>query len=223
MNRSYRHKSSNRWRMGGFDLDGTLIYGSSVLLHTGKRLGRAVEAKKLVAGYENYKLNNEEVSAAAARMFTGMSRSALIGLMDDIPLLADIGSVVSSLKRLGIRVFIATISFDFAAEWFVRRYDFDSFYGIELEFDESGRATGEITRHATEDGKAKFVAGEAADSGISLDDVFYVGDSRSDIPTFRIVGCPIAVNASARARECAFASVNTTSLHDVIRLVPSLL
>jgi phosphoserine phosphatase len=217
------NNSSTHWKMGGFDLDGTLIHGSSVLVHVGNRLGRASEASSLVAEYENYRMNNEEVSDAAAQMFVGMSRSDLLHLMDDIPRLADIDSVVLELKKLNIRVFVATVSFDFAAEWFVQTYNFDTFYGIKLEFDKNGRATGRVARHATEDGKAKFVAHAAAEGGIALDDVFYVGDSRSDIPTFRLVGCAIALNASKEAKACAYASVDGKSLHEAVRLVPNLL
>jgi phosphoserine phosphatase len=211
------------WKMGGFDLDGTLIYGSSILIHAGRRLGHATRASSLVAQYEAYKMSNEEVSNAAAKMFTGLSRQDLFALMEDIPRLDDIKEVMLELKSSNIRTFAATVSFDFAAEWFARIYGFDSFYGIELEFDGVGRATGKVARHATEDGKAAFVAREAREANTSLREVFYVGDSRSDIPTFRQVGCAIALNASKEARACAYASIDAKSLRSALSLVPNLL
>jgi HAD superfamily phosphoserine phosphatase-like hydrolase len=216
-------KSDRRWRMGGFDLDGTLITGSTVLLHIGRHLNRSSDVERLVEGYENFRLSNYEVTEEAAKMFAGLTQVDLLNLMEDIPRLEDIGEVVSFLKRRGIRAVVATVSFAFAAEWFARRYLFDDYSGILLEFDEKQRATGRVSRHVSEEDKAAFVLRESARFGFAPTEVFYVGDSRSDIPTFKVVGCAIALNASREAKGAASASIETQSLREALTLVPGLL
>lgn len=113
-------------------------------------------------------------------------------------------------------------SFDFASEWFARRYGFDYYNGIQLAYSDAGTLTGEVLRHVDEEDKARFVRSRASAAGVDLDDVFYVGDSRSDLPTFDIVGFSVAVNGSRLAVAAATAAVETKSLRDVLELVPGL-
>ena len=217
------HGSGTTWKVAGFDLDGTLIMGSTVLLHVGGHLGRRAEVESLVKGYESYKLSNYEVTVAAAEIFAGLERRSLLQFMDDVPRIGEIRHVVNALKSRGLRTLVATVSFDFAAEWFMLRYGFDSHCGISLEFDKDDRTTGRVLRHTSEDDKADFVAQECRRWGYSIAQAFYVGDSRSDLSVFRSVGFAIALNASPDARANAHVSVDTSSLWDVLPSVPGLL
>lgn len=219
MNMALQHR---HWRLGGFDLDGTLITDSTVLLHVGRHLGRSQRVTELVQAYESYKLSNFDVTIEAAEFFRGLTRDDLLEMMDDIPRLGDIGEAVSFLRSRNVRIVVATVSFAFAAEWFALKYGFDNYYGIVLEFDATGRATGRVVRHATEDGKAEFLASECAGQGIPLSEFFYVGDSRSDIPSFKTAGFAIALNATREAKAAADASIDSRSLRETLTLVPGL-
>jgi phosphoserine phosphatase len=211
------------WRMGSFDLDGTLITGTTILRHVGRQLNRLDEVTQLIDGYENYSLSNYDVSTAAARMFTGLTHTQLFGLMAGIPRLADIQEAVRTLKSLGVRVVVATVSFDFAAAWFTQTYQFDNNSGITLEFDKNGRATGRVRRHVSEEDKATFLIREAQKHDFSTHQVFHVGDSRSDIRAFRAVGFSVALNATPEAKAAASAQVDTQSLMRALSLIPGLL
>lgn len=211
-----------RWRLAGFDLDGTLVYGDTVLLHVGRQLGEEELVRELVSGYEAFRLTNLEVSSRAARIFAGLTKPDLFAIMEGIPTLDDIEPSVRFLHTLGVRCFISTVTFDFAAEWFARRYGFDCYNGIQLAYSDAGTLTGEVLRHVDEDDKAQFVQSRASAAGVDLGDVFYVGDSRSDLPTFDIVGFSVAVNGSRLAVAAATAAVETKSLRDVLELVPGL-
>lgn len=211
------------WRMGSFDLDGTLVTGTTILRHVGQKLNRLDEVAQLVDGYESYALSNHEVSTAAARMFTGLTHTQLCGLMADIPRLADIQEAVRTLKSLGVRAVVATVSFDFAAAWFTQTYQFDNNAGITLEFDTNGRATGRVRHHVSEEDKATFLIHEAQKHNFNPHQVFHVGDSRSDIQAFRTVGFSVALNATPEARAAASVQVNTQSLTQALSLIPGLL
>lgn len=208
--------------MGGFDLDGTLVLGSSVLAHVGRKLGQADLVAHLVAGYESYALTNSEVSDRAAELFTGMSRRDLQGLVKDLPMIRHISDVVDTLHSRGIRCVIATITFDFASEWCADEFGFDGYSGIRLEFDDDGLATGRVAQHFDEYDKAKYIEEAAREFGITTEEVFYVGDSRSDVPTFRRSGFSVALNATPAAAAAAGARVSSSSLRDVISIIPGL-
>lgn len=211
-----------RWRLAGFDLDGTLVYGDTVLLHVGRQLGEERLVHELVSGYEAFELTNFEVSNRAARIFAGLTKGELFKIMEGISTLDDISSSIGFLRTMGVRCLIATVTFDFASEWFARRYGFDYYNGIQLAYSDAGTLTGEVLRHVDEEDKARFVRSRATAAGVDLGDVFYVGDSRSDLPTFDTVGFSVAVNGSQLAAAAAKASVKTRSLRAVLDLVPGL-
>lgn len=208
------------WALAGFDLDGTLVHGDTVLQHVGRALGHGDLVRQLVCRYESFALDNTAVSNESAKLFAGLRRSDLYEIMDDISTIAGIREALARLRGAGVRCVVATVTFDFASTWFVNRYGFDAYNGIELEVDSDGRFTGLVKRHVNEWDKAKFIEGEADALGVPLSRVFYVGDSRSDLPTFKIVGYSVALNASPQARAAASASIETRSLLDVIDLVP---
>ncbi|MDD7917990.1 HAD family hydrolase [Actinomycetospora callitridis] len=210
------------WALAGFDLDGTLVTGSTVLRHLGAKLRRAEYVDEIVKSYEEYRATNEEVSASGAELFAGRSRAELKALVSDIPVVADIPRAVQSLKSQGIRCVIATVTFRFAAEAIAEAYGFDGVSGVELEWNEEDRATGAVLRHFSEKDKASYIYEECRLSGTHPDRAFFVGDSRSDLETFDLVGFSVALNASSEARARARAAIDTRSLLDVLRLVPGL-
>lgn len=205
-----------RYRVAAFDLDGTLIRGTTTLLHVGRKLGRRAETEALVQGYETYRLSNVEVTTRAAELFTGRTEHELASMLDDCPRLGGITEAITTLRRAGIHSAIATITFRFSAGHFARTHGFDAFSGIELTTDSGGVLTGEVTRHVTEHDKLDFVTRQADRLGIGLDQVAFFGDSRSDLPCFAAVGMPVAVNGSAEAQAAARVAVNTDALQEAV-------
>ncbi len=219
---AHRSSKNPNWGLGGFDLDGTLVHGSTVLLHVGQRLGQFDLVEELVCGYESFKMTNEEVSNEAAKMFQGLTRRQLMQLLNGIPRLRDIERAIGLMRRADIRSAIATITFEFASQWFAKRYGFDAYSGIELEFGSEGTATGRVRKHVSEYDKVEFLASAADRYQVERSQVFYVGDSRSDLPAFDFAAFSVAINASEEARERATTCVNSDSLLDVVRVVPGL-
>lgn len=207
------------WRLGGFDLDGTLIHGTSTLLHLGHQLGCYREFSGLVRSYESFAMSNREVTERAALHFRGFSRPELKALMDGVPVLENLAIGVDALHQMAIDVVISTVTFDFAAEWCAEEFNFDDFTGVRLEFDSSNRATGRVLRHCDEMTKALDIRRAAHSRGVTLGDVFFCGDSRSDLETFKEVGLSIALNGSANAVSTADVAIETSDFLDLVGLV----
>ena len=217
-----RGDATRVWRVAGFDLDGTLVHDCTVLLHVGRHLAHSDAAEKLVKGYESYRLTNREVSTEAAALFAGLTKDDMLGMMEDIPRLREIDTAIAYLHQQNIHCAIATVTFDFASEWFARRFGFDSYSGIELVYDTAGRLTGEVARHVDERDKAEFVERQLHLVGARRDECFYVGDSRSDLYAFAAVGFSVALNATPEAAAAANVTLQSDKLTEVINLVPGL-
>jgi phosphoserine phosphatase len=209
------------WKLGGFDIDGTLT-SSSVLEHIATELGFGDEARALTRDYASSRLDNFQVTEKAARRFAGLCPSDMDRILESLPMVNGIQEVVDELHNLGIRAILCTITFRFAARWIAARYGFDAYSGCELEVDERGYYTGVVSRHFDEFDKLAFVKDQCRQLGIRPSETFYVGDSRSDIPTFQYVGYSIAFNASRAARQAATMCVDSQDLRDAVSAVPQL-
>jgi HAD superfamily phosphoserine phosphatase-like hydrolase len=211
----------NNWKLAGFDIDGTLT-SSSVLEHIGTELGFGDEARALTSDYAASRLDNFEVTEQAARRFAGLRPSDMDRILAPLPMVSGIAEVVNELRSLNVRAILCTITFRFAARWIAARYGFDAYSGCELELDGSGRYTGVVTRHFDEFDKLAFVKDQCHRFGIDPSEIFYVGDSRSDIPTFQYAGCSVAFNASEAARRAATFCVDSDDLRDAVSVIPRL-
>lgn len=80
----------------------------------------------------------------------------------------------------------------------------------------AGRLTGQVAQHFDEFDKRDFVRGWCEERATSLDEVVAVGDSRSDLPLFSVVGRSVALNGTPAARAAADESLDTDDLRDVL-------
>jgi phosphoserine phosphatase len=96
--------------------------------------------------------------------------------------------------------------------------------GAELELNQSsGAFTGRIARHFAPDDKVAFVAEHCRRTGIAMEQVVAIGDSRSDLPLFEAVGFSVALNATSDARAAATVAVDDPSFLAALRAVPGLI
>jgi phosphoserine phosphatase len=113
---------------------------------------------------------------------------------------------------------IATVTASWAAEWAARRFGFAAWSGTEMAV-EDGRLSGVVAKHFDAGDKAAWVAAVCERRGIALEQAVAVGDSRSDLPTFDLVGKSIALNADQAAREAADVTIDTDDLRDLLPLL----
>jgi phosphoserine phosphatase len=205
-------------RLVSFDMDGTLIRGTSAAAFMAARLDHVAEATELERLYELGQLTAPHFAETIAHRFLGLSIVEVERHFDEVPLIGGIAETVAALRRLGIPCVISTVSYGFYAGVLMRRFGFDAHCGSvmhELE----GVLQGRMHAYCTADDKKCFVENFAAARGIPMAEVAHVGDSISDLPLFAAVGRAVALNATSAARAAAHHAVDTENLMDVLALL----
>jgi phosphoserine phosphatase len=207
------------WRLACFDLDGTLVRGTSVSQHLADRMELGEEMAELERRYAAGEISNSLVAVEQARGWSHLRVAELTAMLSDIPCIDAIDATLAELRSRGIDSILATVTWSFAAEEFGRRHGFLEVSGTEIEL-AHGRPTGAVARHFDERDKLAFVSSYCDRHGIDLAECIAVGDSRSDVPLFGAVGFAVALNATSDARAAATVSIDTGWLPDVLDLVP---
>jgi phosphoserine phosphatase len=205
-------------RVVSFDLDGTLLAGTSVSLYLAEKLGRADGLEALERRFRAGEISNAVIADASAAWFRGMRRSEVWTLLEDAPWISGIGRTVAALRARGLHVIVATITWRFAAEMLKDRYQLDAVSGTEMA-EADGRLTGRVSRVFDEHDKLAFVEAFCAARGLQLAQCVAVGDARSDIPLFQRAGLAIALNATEAARAAAHVALQTRDLSDVLSVI----
>jgi phosphoserine phosphatase len=204
--------STERWRLACFDLDGTLVHGTSTCLHLSRSLGHEAILRELEDRYARGEISNAEVAEADARYYAGLSPARVEELLADIPL-------IDGLLR-GIPSIICTVTWKFAAEIVAKRHGFAAASGCEMSITDTGLLSGRVSKHFDEYAKLDFVQEYCAAHEIPMNSAFAVGDSRSDIPLFGAVRFSVALNATSLAKQAATCSLETAWLPNVLELLP---
>jgi phosphoserine phosphatase len=212
-----------KWMLACFDLDGTLVPGTSTCEHLAAQLGHLEHMTKLELQYASGQCSNDEVADELAPYYAGLPIETIKSHLDTLPVINGIAGVVATLANLGIDSLICTVAWRFVAQILAARYDFVGVSGVEMRVDKQGVLSGRVAKYFDEFDKRAFVRSYCADRQIPLANVFAVGDSRSDIPLFGAVGFSVALNATAAATAAASVAIQTNDLNDVLKLVPRLL
>jgi phosphoserine phosphatase len=215
-----RAPGSSRWRLACFDLDGTLVRGTTVSQHLADRFGQGEQMAELERRYATGEISNSVVAEEQARNYRGIPLPQVVEKLSDIVCIDGIDSTLATLHERGIESLLGTVTWTFAAEEFGRRHGFVAVSGTEIDLDAGGVPTGGVRRNFDEWDKLKFVASYCEANGIDLAECVAVGDSRSDVPLFEAVGFSIALNATSQAREAASVALDTEDLTDILDLIP---
>lgn len=204
-----------RRRLVAFDLDGTLLPGTSISLILADRLGHRAMMDALEARYARGEIGNDVVATESAASFAGVPLSDIALALSDAPFIPGIVATLDALRSEGIVPILATVTWRFAARVVADRFGFAEASGTELG-EADGCPTGIVTRHFNGADKAAFVRAAAAARTIALADCAAVGDSRSDLAMFAIVGRSIAFNGTPDAVAAASVSLRAGDLRDVL-------
>lgn len=201
-----------------FDLDGTLLRGTSVAKVLAAALGGAGTLDELERAFVAGETSSHGIADASAAGYDRRTVRELTGILDGGPWIAGISETVATLQDAGSAVLLATITWRFAAEDLQRRHGFDAVSGTEIEIVD-GVVGPRVTRYFDEHDKLAFVTDWCAGRGIPLEQVVAVGDSRSDLPLFARVGRSVALNATPEARAAATVVLDAEDLRDVLPLL----
>jgi phosphoserine phosphatase len=203
-----------RWPVVFFDLDGTLLRGTSVSVLTADWLGRGGALDELERRYRDGLISNAAVAETSASWFAGRTLAEVDAVLERAPWIAGIAETVSELRAAGAYVALATVTWRFAAELF----GFQACCGTEMAIVD-GCLRGAVSAHCDAQDKAVFIQEPCASRGLLPSSAALIGDSRSDIPGFRRAGFSVAVNADEGARQAAMVALDSGDLRDVLPLL----
>lgn len=190
-----------------FDVDGTLVPGTSSSVILAGFLGHRDELAKAEDAYASGAVDNWQVSELDAAGWAGVSEDQVPGWLDGLPLVSGIAATVAWCWQDGLVPVLATLAWSPVGSYLTDRFGFHTFSGPRLEIAD-GRFTGRVAQHIDEYAKRDFALAQVRELGLVPRSCGAVGDSRSDLPLFASVGLSVAFNASAAAREAATATVD---------------
>ncbi|MFJ6810098.1 HAD family hydrolase [Streptomyces anulatus] len=204
-----------------FDVDGTLVPGTSSSVFLAGFLGHRDELAKAEDAYASGALDNRQVSELDAVGWAGVPEDHVSGWLDGLPLVSGITETVTWCRQNGLVPMLATLSWSPVGSYLTDRFGFHGFSGPRLETTD-GRFTGRVACHFDEYDKRDFALAQARELGQAPRSCAAVGDSRSDLPLFASVGLSVAFNASAGARADATVTVDDDDLRSVLPILSRL-
>ncbi|MCG5457674.1 HAD family phosphatase [Micromonospora sp. PSH03] len=196
-----------------FDVDGTLTPTSSGQ-HLAELVGNAKEIAQIQAGYAAGTLRSDEACVLEARGWASRTPAEAQAFLESLPLVDGIAETVSWCRAHSLVPVLTTLAWDFVGAYLCSRFGFDRACGPRLHIVD-GRYSGEVAEQFDEQAKRDFAIRMASELGVELRHCAAIGDGRSDVPLFGVVGCAIAFNATPEARAAASETVNGPDLHAV--------
>jgi phosphoserine phosphatase len=201
-----------------FDLDGTLLRGTTVSLYLAERMGHGAELAELERRFLAGEITNSVVADASAPWFVDHETKSIQAWLAEASWIDGMAEALETLAAAGSRLLLGTITWRFAARMLQERHGFEDVSGTEMG-ERDGVLDGRVSGYFDLHDKARWVADWCAERGIDLSKVAAVGDSRSDVPLFGRVGFSIALNATDAARAAADVAVDTEDLREILPLL----
>ena len=203
-----------------FDLDGTLLRGTTVSLLLAQWLGQAEEIAELERAFRAHEISNRAIADRSAGWLAGQSTTVAWAILTDGVWIDGMQETFRTLRAAGVSLLLGTVTWRFVAEILRERYGFAAASGTEMQVT-NGVLSGRVTRYFDAHDKVRFVEEWCARNGYTMSQVAAVGDSRSDVPLFERAGMSIALNATPDARAVATHVLDTDNLCDVLALIRS--
>ncbi|WP_297183690.1 HAD family phosphatase [uncultured Enorma sp.] len=200
-----------------FDIDGTLTRGATSGAYLANLLGHGRAMEEAEAAYARGEIDNDEVCRIDAAGYAGHSTEELSGMLEDMPLVDGVARAVEAVHAAGGEAHIASLAWGVVAAYLCKRYGFDGYVASELEM-EDGVCTGGVALALEGEGKCAYARELCVSRGIDFDACIAIGDSRSDIPLFELVGTSVAFNATGEAERAATHVYRGTDIAEALAL-----
>jgi phosphoserine phosphatase len=204
-----------------FDMDGTLLRGTTASLQIARQLGCAAELAGLEARFAAGEIGTRRFAAGVHRLWRSLTQPAVAQVFGACPWMGGIPEVCADVRERGERSVVITMSPDFFAR-----------HLLELGFDEvvASRFPALPFREPLDPGgiltpgdKVRIVAELRERHGLPASRCVAYGDSMSDAPLFRALTKTVAVNADHHLAELAAASYRGDDLPGAYALGRALL
>ncbi len=201
-----------------FDIDGTLLPDTTVSLFMAERMGHLELIVEMEAALHAYEIDDQTFASRDAVNYRGVAVAEVEARLADLPLIAGLEEVCRRLTATGVLVMLASCSWNFAGRYLQHRFGLNDHCGSEME-EADGIFLGRVARVCSDRDKATHATAFARRYGIDIGDCIAVGDSRSDLPLFKVAGRAIALNARSDARAATDEHLDTDDLRDLLPLL----
>ena len=185
-----------------FDLDGTLLPGTTASLEIARATGTTAELLELERSFCAGTCTAYEFAAAVATLWSQVTMTTVAKAFSDSPKLKNIETTLKLVRDLGWRSCLITMSpMFFAAE--CRSWGFDFIHASEFETPAHPHAVGLPLKILSPEDKVRIAQELCREYRTTLAGSVAFGDSFSDLLLFERVGFSVAVNGSEALRSKA--------------------
>ncbi|MFB7280216.1 HAD family hydrolase [Streptomyces hydrogenans] len=194
--------------MGGrllhvFDMDGTLLRGTSASLEIAARLGRLDEIRALEAEFAAGVVDTRGFAAALYGLWRELTPAVVAEAFDGAPWIGGLAEVLADIRGRGDRAVVVTMSPDFFAG---RLRGLGVHDVVASAFPPPPfRSAPDPAGILVPEDKVTAVDRLRAALGLGRDSCVAYGDSGSDVPLFSVLRHTVAVNATPGLRALAAA------------------
>ena len=160
-----------------FDLDGTLLRGPTVCEVLAARLGRLDKMRSFETLTSEYEIARARIEMA--RWYNGISRGQLVSFLEAAEWAPGTFEGVACLRAAGVELGVASITWNFAVEWFATRLGIARVLGTGLG--EDGTIHHVWPRH-----KAAWLRALVSQLGLPKERTAAVGDSSGDLAMLHV-------------------------------------
>jgi phosphoserine phosphatase len=200
-----------------FDMDGTLLRGTTASLEIARRLGCLEELNCLEASFGAGTVTTPEFASAICQMWSALTISVVEEAFASAPWIAGLAEVMEDIRTRGERSLVVTMSPDFFATR-LRSLGVDEIVASRfppLPFQNPPDPAGILSP------ADKIIAVDRVRSrhGLDREQCIAYGDSLSDGPLFEVLTFTVAMNAGKYLRDRALLSYEGGDLREVYRMV----
>jgi phosphoserine phosphatase len=193
-----------------FDMDGTLLRGTTASIEIARALGHLPALLQLEQAFTSGRLTTYEFAVQAYEVYAGLTPQRVADIFRDCQWMSGIPEVISDIRARGEYSLAITMSPNFFADLLqslgVNEVRASRFPPLPLR--ELPKESGIL---APAD-KVTIVSNVLLRHGLSPLQCVAYGDSASDLPLFRHLPHTVAVNATPMLREVAARSVDCDDL-----------
>jgi phosphoserine phosphatase len=205
-------------RLHLFDMDGTLLHGTSANTELARRLGLTAEFRALDQDFVTGAIDTYQYAERAYALWTGLTEEILAESFAEAPWLDGIREVWADVTARGERCAVVSLGPSFWVERLLE-WGVHAAYGSRfpaLPFREPVDRAGVLGPSD----KVRIADALCVEYGLSRDDCVAYGDSMSDAELFAAVPRSVAVNADHHVRgvaSCAYIGLDLRDAYDLVR------
>jgi phosphoserine phosphatase len=184
-----------------FDMDGTLLRGTTAPIELSRRLGRLEPLAELEAGFAAQRITAAQFALQMRELWGDLTTEVVAEVVGGAPWIDGIAEVCDDIAQRGERSMLITMSPDFFADH-LRDFGLDTVAAsrfpalpFTVALDPSG-----ILEPAD---KVRLTERELSELGLAHTQCVAYGDSMSDLPLFDVLANTVAVNADESLEQRA--------------------